>query len=735
MRSAVRRVLAILASALTLAACGGGGGGGGGGSSTPPPPAPTISAQPAAQTVNAGASASFSVTASGATAYQWQRNGAAIAGATGASYAFTTTTANNGDSYTVVASNAGGSVTSTSAALRVTGVAVLAGQLGGEGYVDGDAAVARLWGPVGVALDASGNLYVADYNAIRKVTPGGTVSTLAGSPRDCGGAAGTGSAARFCYPTALTTDAAGDVYVTDFSTNLWRVDPSGVSTSYAALTGSCPSSLAIAGSVLYVGDACSGAIVKVQGGLEVQGGAVSPFVTAALYVSGLALDSSLNLYVAADTVVQSVTTGGAVSTIAGNGSPGSADGTGNAAQFGCVRPVPGPEPEAAASGAYGIATRATGATIVTDYCHNTLRTVSAGGTVQTVAGTAGVAGSADGPGGTATFWGPAGAVADGAGNVYVADYLNALVRKIDPNGNVTTVVGQKPHAGSTDGAASAATFRYPFGVAADAQGNLYVTDSNNHTVRKITAAGVVSTLAGTPGVSGILSGPGTTAQFNLPLGLTIDSAGNLYVADSQNAVIRKVTPAGVVSNAGGLIGTPGSANGAAGTLLNPNAVAIDSSGALYVTDQNGVRKIAPDGTVSTLAPLSDGSAITLAPSGTLYIGARSGTVYSLPAAGGTLTTIASKAGQGAIQGIVLAGDGNLYVSDRNYSTVNQVTLAGVVTPVIGSATLPIATVPGGLPARVNGPSGLALLSAPGSSHVSLAIVDSFEHAILTATLP
>ena len=178
MRFSTLTLMVICPCLFDLTACGGSGG------MTAPP---VISVQPLSLTVNAGSPATFTITAARAASYQWQRDGSAISGATAASYTLSpATSANNGDSYTVVVSNAGGSTTSLAATLRVTGVAVLAGQIGGEGYADGDSTQARFWGPAALALDTTGNLYVVDYNAVRKITPAGVVSTIVGSARSWG---------------------------------------------------------------------------------------------------------------------------------------------------------------------------------------------------------------------------------------------------------------------------------------------------------------------------------------------------------------------------------------------------------------------------------------------------------------------------------------------------------------------------------------------------------------------
>ncbi len=294
---------------VTLAGCDSGGSG-----NIPPPPAPVITTQPTALTVNAGSSARFTMAATGATSYQWKRNGQAIAGATAPSYTLSAaSSANNGDSYTVTVTNAGGSVTSSAAALRVTGVSVLAGQIGGEGYADGAAAQARFWGPAALALDSAGNLYVADYNAVRKVTPAGNVSTIVGSPRTCGEQGGIGAAALLCYPYALAIDAADNLYVADYQgSTVWRIDTNGSMSAFSA-SFSCIESLAVSGMLLYVGDSCggAGAIKTVNTGTA---GVPVLFADVNGPIAGLSFDAAQNIYIANDTTIEEVTAGTVVST-------------------------------------------------------------------------------------------------------------------------------------------------------------------------------------------------------------------------------------------------------------------------------------------------------------------------------------------------------------------------------------------------------------------------------------
>jgi DNA-binding beta-propeller fold protein YncE len=167
--------------------------------------------------------------------------------------------------------------------------------------------------------------------------------------------------------------------------------------------------------------------------------------------------------------------------------------------------------------------------------------VSLAGTVTTSAGSPGEIGSDDGAGPDARFSSPAGVALDVAGNVYVADFANNTIRKVAPDGTVSTLAGSPGEAGSADGPGVEARFAGPLGVAADAQGNVYVADAANQTIRRITVDGTVSTLAGAPGEAGSADGPGPDARFNNPYGLAVNPAGTvLYVADTFNHTLRRI---------------------------------------------------------------------------------------------------------------------------------------------------------------------------------------------------
>lgn len=286
--------------------------------------------------------------------------------------------------------------------------------------------------------------------------------------------------------------------------------------------------------------------------------------------------------------IQSGTCDTVVSTLAGSGTAGFADGTGAAAQF--------KYPEAVAVDTNGIV-------YVADGYNNRIRTISPAGVVSTLAGS-GVAGYADGAGTAAQFSDPLGIAVDANGNVYVADGRNNRIRKITPSGVVTTVAGSGVQ-GCADGTGTAAQFSYPTGITVDSSGNLYVTDVLNcDGIRKITPAGVVTRLAG--GTRGYADGTGAAAQFNQPYGIAVDAAGNVYVADNNNNNVRKVTPSGVVTTiAGSTSTTYGYADGTGtSALFNfPCGIAVDSSGTLYVADSGNarIRKITSGGVVTTIA--------------------------------------------------------------------------------------------------------------------------------------
>ena len=451
-------------------------------------------------------------------------------------------------------------------------VTTLAGSAGVSGSTDGSSAL--FYEPEGIAVNGAGTLiYVADTwnHTIRQINSAGSVTTLAGSAGNYGSANGTGSGASFDQPQGIAVDGSGNLYVADTGNQMIRtVTSAGMVSTLAGSAGNF-------------------------GSLDLTGASASFWNP-----QGVALDSSNNLYVSDsfNNTIRKVTPAGAVTTLAGTaGSFGSSDGTGAAARFW--------QPQ-------GVAVDSGGNLYVADSANGTIRELASGAVVTTLAGSAST-GSADGTGGSARFYWPSGAAVDSSGNNYVADTENGTIRTVTSAGVVSTLAGSAGNYGTNDGTGSSARFYGPQAVAVGSASTLYVADTANNTIRKVTSAGVVTTLAGLAGTSGLTDGTGTGALFNAPQGLTVDGSGTVYVADTWNHTIRKMTSGGVVTTLAGLPGYYGDIDGtSAGTGTNtarfycPSGVAVDGSGNVYVADTRNhtIRKVTSAGVVSTLAGLA-----------------------------------------------------------------------------------------------------------------------------------
>jgi len=373
--------------------------------------------------------------------------------------------------------------------------------------------------PSSLVLGMSANLAPTNTGGTVSVTAMAT--TLAGSGNS-GSSNGNGSSASFYTPLNTAVDLQGNVYVADGDNHLIRkISPQGV-----------VSTLAGAGYPGYADGQGTSAVFQ--------------------HPSAIAVDAAGIIYVSdqQNHRIRKITQSGVVTTFAGSGSPGFANGTGTGASF---------------SSPIGLAIDASGNLYVADYSNHRIRKVTPGGNVSTFAG-AGNAGNMDGSATSASFRNPMGICFDAAGNLYVADRLNHSIRKINTSGNVITLAGNGV-AGFINGTGSGASFNYPNGVAADASGNIFVADQQNHSIRKVSSSGLVATLAGN-GSSATVNGSGTAIRFNSPYGLSIDGAGNLYIAESSGQVVRKVStgafsispalPAGLSLDAltGAITGTP-----------------------------------------------------------------------------------------------------------------------------------------------------------------------------------
>ncbi len=331
-------------------------------------------------------------------------------------------------------------------------------------------------------------------------------------------------------------------------------------------------------------------------------------------------------------------------------------------------------------------------------------------TITTLAGSAGSSGTTDGTGTAARFNSLAGVAADSTGNFYIADTNNHVIRKVTFTGVVTTLAGSAGTAGSSDGTGTAARFNFPSGLALDSSGNIYVADTSNHTIRKVTSAGVVTTIAGWPGTPDSADGAGTSARFYGPEGVALDSSGNLYVADTINNTIRKLVLAtGAVTTIAGQAGVTGSTygTGTAATFNGPSGITIDANGTLYLADSenNTIRTITANGFVGTLAGLAGSTGAA--------DGTGSAARFNDPSA-----VVADSSGA------------NVYVLDTDNHTVRKIaTATGVVTTLAGSAGTLGSADGSGETARFNFPSGIAWTST------GLGIADTANHTVRVGQFP
>lgn len=565
--------------------------------------APALTTAPVGLAVEIGQPALLAVGASGSgpLTYRWQRNGVDVAGATAPVLRIASAQAGDAGDYTVTVSNGVGSVTSDAAALVVTpapGAPAITAPLGNRSVLEGQRATFSLgvsgnptpqcqWTRNGVAiLEAisctgytTADTTSADNGAIYNVvvySPGGV-------------AIGNGAVLTVSAGAAvpIITQDVADVTAPEGGTATFSVVASANGPLFHYWTRIGAPTTPLGGSTFDIGPlqaSDNGATVRV------------------IVCNGPIANNRCTTSRDARLTVTAITLNAAL--LAGTpGTSGSADGTGAAARFNTAN--------------YVTANPTTGTIYIGDFGNSTIRTVTPGGVVSTLAGTPGSFAFADGTGSAARFNGNGGLALDAAGNLFVADWDNFLVRRVTAAGVVTTLAGSPGSAGSTDGTGAAARFVNPNGLAIDTAGNVYVADWGNATIRRITPAGVVTTLAGTPGSPGSADGTGAAARFSLPTGVAVDSAGNVYVADQGNNTIRRITPAGVVTTLAGSAGSAGSTDGtgSAARFISPSVLSISPTGDLFViAGVNGetVRKITAAGVVTTVVGVAgQASAVVL----------------------------------------------------------------------------------------------------------------------------
>jgi uncharacterized protein (TIGR03437 family) len=556
---------------------------------------------------------------------------------------------------------------------------------GGPPQVNIPATSAALGAPNGVAADGSGNLYFSAQNSVLRLDLSTGLLTLVAGNGTTGysGDGGPGASAQLNNPMGVAVDAAGNVYIADTNNSVIRKVSQGMITTVAGAFGVgfsgdngpatsahlyLPSGIAVdsAGS-LYIADTNNSRIRKVSNGVitTVAGngkfsfsGDNGPATSAALYLPyAVAVDSSGNLYIA-DTYNSRIrmVSNGVISTVAGNGMAGCCGDNGPATSAEFYLPV-------------SIAVDSAANLYIADPYNQRIRKVAAGGTITTVAGN-GIAGATgdNGTAVTAELYYPGDAFPDSAGNLYIADSSNSRVRKVS-NGIITTVAGNIKYGVNGDnGPPSTAQFSQPQGVSVDSAGNVYIADTYDDRIRKV-SGGTIMTVAGTAtyGLSGN-NGPATSASLYNPSGSAVDSAGNLYIADSGNNRIRMVSTGGIITTfagsgptgalGGGFSGDGGPATSA--QLDFPWSVAVDSVGNVYISDFANLR----------IRKVSNGVITTIAGTGVFGYTGDNG-----PAVNATLSQP---------RGIAVDSAGNVYFADSDNSAIRKIS-NGIITTVAGGA--------------------------------------------------
>jgi hypothetical protein len=567
---------------------------------------------------------------------------------------------------------------------------------------------------MGVAADAAGDVYIADTgnNRIRKVS-NGVITTIAGNGfLGYSGDGGPATSAELNQPFGVAADVSGNVYIADSENYVVRKVSNGAITTFAG-NGTNPALFsgdngpainAVLGLPFSVAVDRSDNVFIVAGGVirKVSNGAITTFAgiygttgyagdngpaTSARfdYPTSVAVDASGSVYLADmdNNAIRKVSQG-VITTFAGNGTRGYAGDH-------------GPPAAAELNHPNGVAVDTLGNVYIADSGNGRIRKVS-NGAIATIAGGASVSFGDNGPATSAALYQPGGVAVDASGNVYIADTFDNAIRKVS-NGVITTFAGNGTFGYSGDnGPATSAALNEPYGVAVDASGNVYIADTNNTVIRKV-SGGVITTFAGNGryGYSGD-SGPAASAQLCAPMGVAVDTAGNVYIADNNCSVIRKVSDGIITTFAGnGTRGYSLDSGPATSTALNsPVAVAVDASGNVYIADagidNNAIREV------------SNGWMTTFAGNGTNgYWGD-----------GGPATS----AGLFAPTGVAVDPAGNVYISEGGPINVIRKVSNGVIATIAGNESRGYSGDNGpATSAELNGPMAVAV-DADGSVYIA-----------------
>jgi RHS repeat-associated protein len=511
----------------------------------------------------------------------------------------------------------------------------------GTGGYSGDgrpAIKAELSFPFGLAIGPDGSLYIADTDnhVIRKVTPDGTISTVAGGGPCCFGDGGPATAAFLNEPNGVAVGPDNSLYIADsYDNRIREVTPDGIINTIAGNgTGS------------YGGDGGPATAASLS-----EPGAVAVGPDGSLYIADTLNDR-----------IRKVTPDGTISTVAG-------DGTCKCLGDG------GPAIAASLSRPGGIAVGPDGSLYISDTQDNRVREVTSDGAINTIAGTGTQGYSGDGaPATAANLNNPEGVAVGTDGSIYIADSGNSVIRKVAPDGTISTVAGNGVSSYGGNGLlATKAELNHPEDVTEGPDGSLYISDTSNAVIRKVTPSGIISTVAGGGAPPSGLGdgGPATAASLDVPSGVAVGADGTLYIADTNNAVIRKVVPDGTISTVAGSNGTQGPSGYGGPTtaagLVSPTGVAVDPDGNIYITDSgaNRILKVAPPlpgvSTGDAVLPSSDGSEVYIFDASGRQLltldGLTSAVLYSFGYdSAGRLTTVTDRSGN--ITTIQRDGNGN-----------------------------------------------------------------------------
>ena len=587
--------------------------------------------------------------------------------------------------------------------------------------------------PSRVTVDSKNNIYFSSSNAVFKIDTSGNLTVVAGNSRaGYSGDGGPALQAQLNSPQGLAVDSAGDIYICDSKNNRVRmVNAAGIISTFAGTGFTSP----------------GGANTFNDGGLAINALMRLP--------SGVFVDSSGNVYIAdtGDNIIRKVTTNGIINTIVGDS---------YGAFLGDTLPAINAELHAPTD----VWVDSSGNIFIADSANAAIREVTAStGIISTVAGNASVGDTGDtGPATSAALITPYAVVVDSKGNIYFAENGDSKIREVTVStGIITSIVGIGTAGFGGDGSpATKAQLNFPTGVALDSSGNIYIADALNRRIRKV-AGTTIATIAG----NGVLSyagdgGPPTAAQLNTPQAVALDSSGNYYIADTFNNVIRKVTPAGVISTiaGNGTAGSGGDGGAATSAQFNgPQGIAVDSSGNIYVSDtQNArVRKISGgsistvagngtagyggDGAAATSAELNVPIGLALDAANNLYI-ADTGNNLIRKVSGGIVSTIAGNGLPGAAgdggpalsaavgnpNGLAVDTLGNLYIADGS-ARVRKVYPTGFITTIAGNGARGYSGDGGSAPfGMLSAPVALAV-----ASNGNVYVADSANNAIRLLT--